>query len=267
MTGTQELLSSYVNKEGSFVTFGGNKQGRIKGYGMIVKGEISVNQVSYVDGLKHNLINVSQLLHKPGRQCDDGLDAMFKIKYCIMYKSDTLIEVMRANKRGDLYLICFDLLKPKEEICLVTSMKNEEAWVWLTRLKLVKGLPDIRFQKDHLCLACEMGKLKRSSHKTKSDPSYDKPLQMLYVDLCGPIAVQSLGGKKYILVLVDEFSRYTWVEFVKKKSQVPLLLIILLKRLQVLHGLQVRVLKSDNVPKTVNYLIYLVDIYFGCCGL
>ncbi|KAJ9566684.1 hypothetical protein OSB04_002650 [Centaurea solstitialis] len=127
-----------------------------------------------------------------------------------------------------------------------TSVKNEEAWVWLTRLKLVKGLPDIRFQKDHLCSAYEMGKLKRSSHKTKSDPSYDKPLQMLYVDLCGPIAVQSLGGKKYVLVLVDEFSRYTWVEFVKNKSQVPLLLIILLKRLQVLHSLQVRVLRSDN---------------------
>ena len=68
-------------------------------------------------------------------------------------------------------------------------MKNEEAWLWhtrfchlnfhtldkLVRLKLVKGLPEIKFEKDHLCSACEMGKLKRSSHKTKSDPSFDKP--------------------------------------------------------------------------------------------
>ncbi|KAJ9541655.1 hypothetical protein OSB04_028161 [Centaurea solstitialis] len=222
----------------------------------------SVHQVSYVDGLKHNLISVSQLY-------DNGLDVMFKIKYCIMYKSDTLIEVMRANRRGDLYLIYFDLLEPKEEICLVSSVKNEEAWLWhtrfchlnfhnldkLVRLKLVKGLPDIKFEKDHLCSACEMGKLKWSSHKTKSDPSYDKPLQMLHVDLCGPIAVQSLGGKKYILVLVDELSRYTWVEFVKKKSQVPLLLINLLKRLQVLHGLQVRVLRSDNGTEFKNSVI------------
>ncbi|KAJ9552865.1 LOW QUALITY PROTEIN: hypothetical protein OSB04_016910 [Centaurea solstitialis] len=56
----------------------------------------------------------------------------------------------------------------------------------------VKGLPNIKFEKDHLCSACEMGKLRRSSHKTKSDPSYDKPLQMLHVDLYGPFAVQGL---------------------------------------------------------------------------
>ncbi|KAJ9546666.1 hypothetical protein OSB04_019209 [Centaurea solstitialis] len=171
MTVTLELLSAYIKQEGSSDAFGGNQKGKIKGYGMIVKGEVRMNQVSYVDGLKHNLISVSQL-------CDNGIDVMFKIKYCIMYKADTL-------------------------------MKNEEAWLWhtrfchlnfhtqdkLVRLNLVKGLPNIKFEKDHLCSACEMAKLRRSSHKTKSDPSYDKPLQMLHVDLCGPIAVQSLGGK------------------------------------------------------------------------
>ncbi|KAJ9567112.1 LOW QUALITY PROTEIN: hypothetical protein OSB04_003078 [Centaurea solstitialis] len=249
MTGTLELLSSYVNKEGSSVAFGGNQKGKIKGYGMIVKGEIIVNQVSCVDGLKHNLNSVSQL-------CYNGMDVMFKIKYCIMYKSDTLIEVMRANKRGDIYLMCFETLEVKEEICLVSS--NEEAWLWHTRfchlnfhtldklvkLKLVKGLPDIMIEKDHICSACEMGKLK--CLPIKPNPSFDKPLQMLHVDLCGPIAKQSLNGKKYSLVCVDEFSRYTWVEFVKKKSHVPLLLINLFKRLQVLHGMQVRVIRSDN---------------------
>ncbi|KAJ9546508.1 hypothetical protein OSB04_019051 [Centaurea solstitialis] len=77
MTGTLELLSSYIKQEGSSVPFGGNQKRRIKGYGMIVKGEVRMNQVSYVDGLKHNLISVSQL-------CDNGLDVMFKIKYCII---------------------------------------------------------------------------------------------------------------------------------------------------------------------------------------
>ncbi|KAJ9561842.1 hypothetical protein OSB04_007002 [Centaurea solstitialis] len=166
MAGTLELLSSYIKQEGISFTFGGNQKGKIKGYRMIVKGEVRMNQVSYVDGPKNNLISVSQL-------CDNGLDVMFKIKYCIMYKADTLIEVMRANRRGDLYLICYEALEAREEISLVSY--------------------------DHLCSACEMSKLRRSSHKTKSDPSYDKPMQMLHVDLCGPIAVQSLGGKKYIL--------------------------------------------------------------------
>ncbi|KAJ9544445.1 hypothetical protein OSB04_024152 [Centaurea solstitialis] len=269
MTGTLELLTSYVNKEGSFVAFGGNQKWKIKGYGMIVKGVVTVNQVSYVDGLKHNLISVSQL-------CDNEMDVMFKIKYCIMYKADTLIEVMRANRRGDLYLLYFETLEAKEEISLVSSVKNEEAWLWhnrfyhlnfhtvdkLIRIKLVKGLPEIKFENDHLCSACEMGKLKRSSHKTKSVPSVDKPLQMLHVDLYGPIAKQSLNGKKYILVLVDEFSRYTWVEFVRKKSHVPILLINLLKRLQVLHGMQVRVIRSDNGTEFKNSTIedYLTSV-------
>ncbi|KAJ9552658.1 hypothetical protein OSB04_016703 [Centaurea solstitialis] len=135
MTGTLELLSSYIKqesssvfwgKESSSVAFGGNQKRKIKGYGMIVKGEVRMNQVSYVDGLKHNLISVSQL-------CDNGLDVMFKIKYCIMYKADTVIEVMRANRRGDLYLVCFETLEAREEICLVSSVKNEEAWLRHTR--------------------------------------------------------------------------------------------------------------------------------------
>ncbi|KAJ9539122.1 hypothetical protein OSB04_031855 [Centaurea solstitialis] len=228
MTGTLELLSSYMQQEGSSVAFKGNQKRKIKGYGMIVKGEVRMNQVSNVDGLKHNLITMSHL-------CDNGMIVMFKIKCCIMYKTNTLIEVMRANRRGDLYLICFNTLKAKEEICHVSSVKNEEAWLWhtrfchlnfhtldkLVRLKLIKGLVDIKLEKDHLCSACEMGKRRTSSHKTKSDPSNDMPLQMLHVDLCGPISVQSLVGNK----------------------------------LQALHGFQVRVLRSDNGTKFKNSVI------------
>ena len=173
---------------------------------MIVKGEVKLNQVSYVDGLKHNLIIISQL-------CDNGLDVFFKIKFCILYKVDTLIEVMIANRRGDLYLLCFDSLEVKEEVYLTSSVKNEEAWLWhtrfchlnfhtldkLVRLNLVKGLPNIKFEKDHLCSACEMGKLKRSSHKTKSDPSYNEPLHMLHVDLYGPIFCKVLEERSTFL--------------------------------------------------------------------
>ncbi|KAJ9544042.1 hypothetical protein OSB04_023749 [Centaurea solstitialis] len=174
---------------------------------MIVKDEVRMNQVSYVDGLKHNLISVSQL-------CDNGMDVTFKIKFCIMYKADTLIEVMRANRREDLYLIFFEALKAKKEICLVSSVKNEKAWLWHTRFCHL-NFHTLDKMKYHLCSAYVMGKLRRSSHKTKLDPSYDKPLQMLHVDLCGPISMQSIGGKKYILVLIDEFSHFTWLVLIQ----------------------------------------------------
>ncbi|KAJ9544593.1 hypothetical protein OSB04_024300 [Centaurea solstitialis] len=84
---------------------------------MIAEEKACDNQVSYVDGLKHNLISVSHL-------CDNGMDVMFKIKFCIIYKADTLFEVMRANRRGDLYLLCCDTLEAKDEICLVSSVSN-----------------------------------------------------------------------------------------------------------------------------------------------
>ncbi|KAJ9539118.1 hypothetical protein OSB04_031851 [Centaurea solstitialis] len=85
---------------------------------------------------------------------------------------------------------------------------------------------------------------------------------MLHVDLYGPIAKQSLSGKKYILMLIDEFSRFTWFEFVRKKSHVLMLLINLLKRLQVPHGVQVRVIRSDNGIKFKNPAIedYLTSV-------
>ncbi|KAJ9561450.1 hypothetical protein OSB04_006610 [Centaurea solstitialis] len=210
MTGTLELLSSYIKQEGTSVAFGGNQKGKIKGHGMIVKGEVRMNQVSHVDGLKNKLICLSQL-------CDNGLDVMFKIKYCIMYKADTLIELIRENRRGDLYLICFESLEAREEICLVSSIKNKEAWLWHTRF-------------------CHL-----NFH------TLDK---------------LSLGGKKYMLVLIDEFSRFTCVEFMKKKSHVPSILINLLKRLQVLYGLQVRVLRSDNGTEFKNSITeeYLASV-------
>ncbi|KAI3729858.1 hypothetical protein L6452_18529 [Arctium lappa] len=271
MTGDRGLLSSYKEKhrEGS-VTFGDNKKGQIKGYGIIAKGDIDVNKVAYVDGLKHNLLSVSQL-------CDNGLDVMFKRQYCSLLKEDTTTELLRAKRRGDLYLMDFKSTNREEKLCLVSS-KNEEAWLWhnrfchlnfhtlnkLVKLELVSGLPSIRFDKDHLCSACEMGKLKRAAHKAKSDISCTRPLQMLHVDLCGPISVQSLGGKKYILVLIDEFSRYTWVEFVRKKSDVPEVLINLIKRIQVLYDYRVQRIRSDNGTEFKNSTI---DAYLSTEGI
>ncbi|KAI3697782.1 hypothetical protein L6452_30879 [Arctium lappa] len=80
----------------------------------------------------------------------------------------------------------------EENLCLVSS-KNEEAWLLhnkfcnlnfhtldkLVKSDFVSGLPSIKFDRDHLCFACEMGKLKRADHKSKSDISCTKPLQML----------------------------------------------------------------------------------------
>ncbi|KAI3718378.1 hypothetical protein L6452_19245 [Arctium lappa] len=109
-----------------------------------------------------------------------------------------------------------------------------------------------------------MGKLKRASHRTKSNVSCTRPLYMLHVDLCGPISIQSLGGKKYILVFIDEISRYTRVEFVRKKSDVPQILIILMRKIQVLYDSKVQKLRSVN---DTEFKISTIDAYLAKEGI
>ncbi|KAI3667195.1 hypothetical protein L6452_42244 [Arctium lappa] len=197
MTGDKKLLSSFKAKSGGAVTFGDNMQGQIKGYGELSRGNISVSEVAYVDRLKHNLISISKL-------CDHAFDLKFQETHCSLLHSKTSQEILRADRKGNVYRMNFSkhIKTDSEKLCLV-SLNSEDVWLWhkkfshlnfssldkLVKLNLVKGLPSLKFNKDHLCSACEMGKMKRSSHKTKSDNNCPKPLHMLHVDLCGPISV------------------------------------------------------------------------------
>ena len=78
-----------------------------------------------------------------------------------------------------------------------------------------------------------MGKSKRSSHKSISESSITQNLELLHMDTCEPISIGSFSRKKYILVIVDDFSRYTWVEFLRKKSETPDLIINFIKKLKI----------------------------------
>nr|GEU93336.1 retrovirus-related Pol polyprotein from transposon TNT 1-94 [Tanacetum cinerariifolium] len=80
----------------------------------------------------------------------------------------------------------------------------------LTSNDLVDGLPKLKYTKDHLCSACEQGKSKKASLPPKLVPSTESKLELLHMDSCGPIRVTSINGKIYILMIVDDYSRYTW---------------------------------------------------------
>ncbi|GJV25670.1 retrovirus-related pol polyprotein from transposon TNT 1-94 [Tanacetum coccineum] len=81
------------------------------------------------------------------------------------------------------------------------------------------GLPKLKYVKDQLCSFCEVSKATRSSFKTKIVPSSKGRLNLLHMDLCGPMRVASINGKKYILVIVDDYSRYTWTLFLCSKDE------------------------------------------------
>ncbi|KAI3758120.1 hypothetical protein L6452_05670 [Arctium lappa] len=90
------------------------------------------------------------------------------------------------------------------------------------------------------------GKMKRAPHKPKPEPSTSSPLELLHMDLCGPMRTQSLGGKKYVLVIVDDYSRYTWVKFLRSKDETPEVLITFLKTTQVNMQTHVKFLRTVN---------------------
>ncbi|GJR89214.1 retrovirus-related pol polyprotein from transposon TNT 1-94 [Tanacetum coccineum] len=105
----------------------------------------------------------------------------------------------------------------------------------LARKDLVRGLPRLKFEKDHLCSACQLGKSKKYTHKPKSKNTIMEVLHTLHMDLCGPIRVQSINRKKYILVIMDDYSIFTWVKFLRSKDETPKFVIKFLKQIQYRH--------------------------------
>nr|GFA60208.1 retrovirus-related Pol polyprotein from transposon TNT 1-94 [Tanacetum cinerariifolium] len=142
---------------------------------------------------------------------------------------------------------------------LLAKASSSQSWLWHQRIShlnfatinnhvknnLVQGLPKMKFEKDHLCFTCEQGKIHRKHHKSKTDFASNKPLY-LHMDLCGPKRVESINGKRYVLVVVDDYSRYTWVFFIHSKDEASDVIISFIKKTQVNLQLQVQRVRTDN---------------------
>nr|GFB29398.1 retrovirus-related Pol polyprotein from transposon TNT 1-94 [Tanacetum cinerariifolium] len=125
----------------------------------------------------------------------------------------------------------------------------------LARNDLVSGLPKFKYNKEHLCPSCEQGKSKRASHPPKSVPNSRQRLHLLYMDLCGPMRIASINGKRYVLVIVDDYSRYTWVHFLRSKDEAPEVIKTFLKRITVLLQSPVIIIRTDNGTEFKNQVI------------
>nr|GEY75136.1 retrotransposon protein, putative, unclassified [Tanacetum cinerariifolium] len=117
---------------------------------------------------------------------------------------------------------------------------------FLGTVRFGNSLPMMKFKKDHLCSTCKQGKIHRKHHKSKTYFASDKLLYLLHMDLCGPMRVKSINGKRYVLVVVDDYSRYTWVFFLHSNDEASDMIISFFKKTQVNLQLQVQRVRTDN---------------------
>ncbi|GJV51899.1 retrovirus-related pol polyprotein from transposon TNT 1-94 [Tanacetum coccineum] len=186
-----------------------------------------INRVYYVEGLNHNPFSVGQF-------CDADLEVAFRKSTCFLRDLQGN-DLLTGNRGSNLYIISLQETTSSTLICLMAKTSPTQAWLWHRRLShlnfdyinlllkkdVVIGLPKLKYVKDQLCSSFEVSKVKKISFKTKTIPSSKGRLNSLHMELCGPMRIASINGNKYILVIVDDYSRYTWTIFLRSKDETP----------------------------------------------
>nr|GEV06149.1 hypothetical protein [Tanacetum cinerariifolium] len=182
MTGNLKLLCNFVEKFLGTTHFGNDQFAPILGYGDLVQGNVTINRVYYVEGLNHNLFSVGQI-------CDTDLEVAFR-KSIIFVRDLQGNDLLTGNHGSDLYTISLQESTSSTLLCLMAKATPTQA----CKEKLIQ---------------------------VKGCSKFEKRLNLLHMDLCGPMRVASINKKKYILVIVDDYSRYTWTLFLRSKDEIP----------------------------------------------
>ncbi|GJR51865.1 retrovirus-related pol polyprotein from transposon TNT 1-94 [Tanacetum coccineum] len=195
-------FTNFVNKFLGTVKFGNDHVAKILGYGDYQIGNVTISRVYYVEGLGHNLFSVGQF-------CDSNLEVAFRQHTCFIRNLEG-VDLLTGSRGNNLYTLSLGDMMASSPICLLSKASKTKSWLWHRRLShlnfgainhlarhgLVRGLPKLKFEKDHLCSACAMGKSKKKPHKPKSEDTNQEKLYLLHMDLCGPMRVASVNGKK-----------------------------------------------------------------------
>nr|GEX86851.1 integrase, catalytic region, zinc finger, CCHC-type, peptidase aspartic, catalytic [Tanacetum cinerariifolium] len=204
MTGNLKLLCNFVEKFMGTVRFGNDQFPPILGHGDLVQGNSTINRVYYVEGLNHNLFSVGQF-------GDADLEVAFR-------KSTCFVRDLQGN---DLLTVIEDPIST--QLLFKNQLHQLHSVLWLRPYKLKHGYGIEGFliltSTTSTCFQRRISK--KSSFKLKVVPSSKGRLNLLHMDLCGLMRVASINGKKYILVIVDDYSRYTWTLFLRSKDETP----------------------------------------------
>src|ERR1041384_5988074 len=262
MTGESRMLKDFMDamKPYMSIVFGGGSKGKVLGLGKVaITNDMSHANVMLVQSLQYNLLSVLQL-------ASVGYDTLFGLTSVKVFRRDTLKVAFVGELDGNLYTV--DLSKESAYHATCLMAKADKGWLWHRQLahvgmrnlkdllkgEHILGLTNISFEKDRVCSACIAGKQHQSKFNPKNVVSTSRPSELLHVDLFGPPSWDSLGGKKYGLVIVDDYSRYTWVFFLKSKDETKATFIDFAKQAQRKYNLALLAI-SDNGSEFKNYTL------------
>ncbi|GJX74706.1 putative ribonuclease H-like domain-containing protein [Tanacetum coccineum] len=264
-TGNKAYLAEYQDYNGGPVAFGGSK-GYINGKGKIKTGKLDFEDVCFVKELQHfNLFSVSQM-------CDKKNKVLFTDTECLVLSSDFKLPdenqvLLRIPRQNNMYSFNLENIVPSGGLaCLIAKATVDESNKWHRRLghvnfknlnklvkgNLVRGLPLKIFQNDHTCVACQKGKQHKASCKAKIVSSISQPLQLLHMDLFGPTSVKSINYKTYCLVITDDFSRFSWVFFLRTKDETSGILKDFIRQTENQLNQKVKTIRCDNGTELKN---------------
>ena len=226
MTGARDAFTSLDDTVHSSMHFGDGSLVTISGKGNVMFRCANGNQhvlanVYYIPKLRANIISLGQLDEKGCRSViEDGHLCVYD------QQRQLLVRVKRMANR--LYVLRLDLAMP---VCLVAKL-DEPAWLWHARLELlhfqavkamstkgmVRGMPQVDHV-DEICDGCMLGKQHRLAFPRASPHRSERALDLVHTDLCGPIKPATAGGNQYFLLVVDDYSRYMWLELLKSKDE------------------------------------------------
>ncbi|GJX90918.1 retrovirus-related pol polyprotein from transposon TNT 1-94 [Tanacetum coccineum] len=189
MMGDHSRLKNFMKKFIRTVRFRNDHFGAIMGYGDYVIGDSVISRVYYVEGLGHNLFSVRQF-------CDSNLEVAFKKHSCYVRDTDG-VELIKGSRGSNLYSISVEDMMKSFPICLLSKSSKNKSWLWhrrlnhlnfgtindLARKDLVRGLPRLKFEKDHLCSACQLRKIKFLRSKDETSEFVIKFLKRIQVSL------------------------------------------------------------------------------------
>ncbi|GJU71000.1 retrovirus-related pol polyprotein from transposon TNT 1-94 [Tanacetum coccineum] len=204
------------------VKFGNDHVAKILGYGDYQIGNITISMVYYVEGLGHNVFFV-------GKFCDSNLEVAFR-QHTYFIRNLEGVDLLTGSRSKNMYTLSLGDMMVSSPICLLSKASKTMSWLWHRRLShlnfsainhlarhgLVRGLPKLKFEKDHLCSACAMGKSKKKPYKPKSEDTNQEKLYLLHMDICGLLSIYMVPVRRIRTDNGTEFVNQTLHEYYEK---------------------------------------------------